>query len=256
MVYRIDISVALSTGRRPLFSPSCLPWACPIDRSEADLIVTPEAEWLMANVDWRLDSVWADLREYCRLTNLAFETGNLIPIEIYQDTMNSVFYRLADLNFTGCVAHPGVGQDKGRECYPFALNEALRLGMLAFAVTIYLRVPGLKKRYEHLAEHLKIALLAFDTPWPEGKDQSYVQQLYLWLLFAGYSAIFNHSDDYWLVPRLRTAIHAAGLKSWAGTRDALRNWLWINPLHDPLLQGMYNYTIRRGRVERELSGTE
>lgn len=207
---RADLGVAMSTGCKPLFFSTGISWKSYLGPSNHvphhtdlhDIITTP---------DPRLVNIWVDMKEFCKAANIAFITGHKLDPELFQEVMTSIQYRLL---------HLGYDHAAGRDD---ALHEALRLSMLAFASTVFLKIQGLVLHFDILGARLKAAILALERP----KDKA-GREMMLWILVMTGISTFHGVDDDWLTD------YFAGKDPlpWKEARDVLKGRLWIDCLHD------------------------
>ena len=169
--------------------------------------------------DQRLINVWLDLREFSRSANLAFQTGNKFPGDLFQETVISVQYRLLALELGGT------------KC---TLPEiTVRLGMLAFSVATLLHIKGLPRNNKDLIARLSRCLKSLSHT-AQGQhiqhDQILVfQKLKLWFLFTAYVSLLDESEDEGLLVSTAAQVLASlRLKSWDGVREVMLSHIWID----------------------------
>ncbi|KAI1080350.1 hypothetical protein F5B20DRAFT_540274 [Whalleya microplaca] len=230
---RWDIGMTLRSGVKPLFF-SDASWEPPIPypsralSSELEFFNTrgsiciPEERF--QGVDNDLVKAWENTFRFSLLVNLAFETAHKIPKEILLDTMASVMYRLLQMSFeTGSV------------------DEAMRLGLLAFSSSIFLQWQGVKLSYEHLPVTYRACLV--NLKLSDGSPP-----LLLWLLVIGSIAIFGEPDSVWLKPWLRVNINLCGVTSWGEMQEILQSFLWIGLVHDKPGKALFDSTLSLGHT--------
>ncbi|KAB5583625.1 hypothetical protein GE09DRAFT_1212200 [Coniochaeta sp. 2T2.1] len=212
---RADLQVAVNRGMKPLFFADGMSWRSYLTSSSPQQQAGKRTELhgiLGETPDARLVNVWIDLREFCRAANIAVATGRLLDPEPFQEVMTSVQYRLLHLGYESRV---------GRE---EAWHEAMRLAMLAFATTVFLRIHGMEMRYHDLGRRLKAAMLALGGA-RSGKEM----EMLLWMAVVAGVAIFHApADGSWL----REYVRGAGVESWTAARGVLKDRLWIDHVHD------------------------
>lgn len=123
------------------------------------------------------------------------------------NTMASVMYRLLDLEFS-CGS----------------LDEAVRLGLLAFCSHVFLQWSGIKLSHQHLSRAYQDCLLSLRDPISP--------HMSLWLLFTGHMTLFSEDDGPWLKPWLRAILNLCGATSWDETRVIVKAFLWIDFAQD------------------------
>ena len=164
-----------------------------------------------AGLDKKLSNIWADLREFTKSANLAFQTGKKMDCVLFQEILISIQYRL--LYISNNSSH---------------LDTIIHVGMLAFATNVFLQMQGFAMRFEKLSarlQHVTIGLQSF-------RDGS-VLEFTLWLLhFARVTNVSVKNRDPWLEFEMSKALEALNLTSWESTRDTLKKYLWIDVLHD------------------------
>lgn len=123
--------------------------------------------------------------------------------------MASVIYRLLDMTYF----------EGG------SIEEAVRLGLLAFSSSVFLQWKQLGLSYEHLATRYRDCLSTLeysDVPSP----------LLLWLLMVGAVSVFGPADDEWLKPWLRATINMSELQTWNDMQDIMQSLMWIELVLD------------------------
>ncbi|TVY80557.1 hypothetical protein LSUE1_G003254 [Lachnellula suecica] len=201
-VCRADLTVALLTGNKPLFFSEGVSWEPYIAKSQNTPLPPP-----FAALDSKLSHIWADLREFSRSANLAFQTGQKMDCTLFQEVLVSVQYRLQLLEM---VTGP--------------LDEAMQVGMLAFNTDIFLQMQGLEIRFGRLSSRIRDSLL--------GLNDTFLLTFKLWLLFAAQMCIGFGTEELWLKRDISETLEALCLTSWKATRDILKDYLWIDVLHD------------------------
>ncbi|OIW27676.1 hypothetical protein CONLIGDRAFT_444179 [Coniochaeta ligniaria NRRL 30616] len=215
---RADLGVAISGGSKPLFfSDGMMSWKsylAPEVSRHTDLYD------VLASPDQRLVNVWVDLKEFCRAANIGVVTGRKLDPELFQEVMTSVQYRLLHLDYGGGSGEGG------------AWHEAIRLSMLAFATTVFLKIRGLEIGYEDLSRRLRAAMLALDYA-----GDAVEREMMLWMAFvAGMSMFHGRVDGGWL----KDYLSVAGVTSWKATRSILKDRLWVDCIHDKQGEAVYH----------------
>jgi hypothetical protein len=217
-ICRADLSIAMATGRAPLL-------VCAVDVNWSRMLAdVDDKRWALPDglstlpIDIKLLDLWADLKCFTVLANLAFQTGRKLKPEVLQETLTSVMYRAALLDVS---PHPVI-------C-------ALHLGILAFCSTVFLQANGLKARLGHLTKQLRQGIYAMDDT-----EQDTPRVVKLWcLVFTGLSTVTN-PDEEWFLPHVRDQAKREGAKSWNQLRPLLKKFLWIDALHDRDGKVLYN----------------
>lgn len=210
-VCRADLCISLATGRSPLFfTEADINWGCILAAVDDERWVLPP-QLSTLSLDLKLACLWADLKCFSGLANLAFQTGHKLRPEIYQDMLTGVMYRATLL-------------DIGSQTLP----RTLHLSMLAFGASVFLQADGMKARLEHFSTQLHEVVCAPDVD----AEQDATSELMLWSLFIIGSSAFGEEDDAWILPDLRDQIRKNGIDSWGQLRLVLKKYLWIDALHD------------------------
>lgn len=208
--------MALSTGSQGLFFSdnnswdSCIALQGTLVAGTKDASPDPSSDLtpFLDNLDTRVRLVWDHLSALTRgLNRTKGQSG--IDKDLYQSTMVSIHYRLVDLRF-----------DAGD------VNEISRLGLLAFASTVFLAFRGVKTHYEYLAESLKTSLSLL------GARPGLPAKITLWLYMVGAVAIFDEHERASFQPALMEVLRSLELKSWNEVRESLKSVLWLDALDD------------------------
>jgi hypothetical protein len=201
--------MALHTGAKPIFFSD--------NRSQLSLIypeeITSRCETdrvfdELDDLDDDIAKTWQFMKNFCSLVNLAAKAQGRIPWELFLNTMTSLMYRLLHMSFD-----------------VNSINEAIRIGLLAFSSHIFLQWKLVRVNYVHLSVSYRNCLDRLES------SHCIPSHLSAWLLMIGAVSVFKQPDDAWLVPRLRANIESCGVKSWSEMRDILESLLWI-----PLVQ--------------------
>ncbi|KAK3321365.1 hypothetical protein B0T19DRAFT_466711 [Cercophora scortea] len=156
------------------------------------------------------------------------ETGCKIDGRAFQEIAISAQYRLVHL------------EHDNQHSFEETL---LRLGMLAFTITTFLRINGVAVKYEALAQSIRGTLSSpafLDVAkYTEGRVErsSALLWLKLWCLFVAYVSVLDSAEDEaMLVAHVRETMGALGLSqrsvsvslAWTKVRDILREHMWID----------------------------
>ena len=168
-------------------------------------------------IDADLARAWVVTRRFCLDINSAAHRHRQVSKEALLNTMGSVMYRLIRM-----------------DTFPNdSANDALRLGMLAFLSNIFLSWQDVAVPHHHLSQAYQKCLRSLGF-W---KDVS--PKLVLWLLVTGaMSGLLD--EDMCMLPRLRATIELCQASSWNELRGVLKNFLWIEILHDRPGQALFN----------------
>jgi hypothetical protein len=220
-VCRADLCVAVSFGRPPLFFSST-----DLDLGRI-LAATDDERWALPRelstlpIDMKIADLWTDLKCFTVLANLAFQTDRKLDPVIFQMMLTNVMYQAVLLDMD---SPPAV--------------RALQLSVLAFGATVFLQAHGVKTRLKHLARQLREALCSLDYD-----EQDVLSEIKLWSLFVtGISAVTDEDDD-WLLPLLRSQIQQNSASSWMEARRTLKEFLWVDSIHDREGKELYNRAL-------------
>lgn len=156
-----------------------------------------------------LVQAWTGLMRFCSAINSAAKTNRRLPKAPLLNTMAAVMYRLLRMD----------------NLDDSSVDEAIRLGLLAFSSHIFLRMRDVKPLYTRFPDAYRRCLLTV-----EFEERS--SPLLLWLLMTGAISLFTPADHCWLLPRLRVNIEACGLHNWDELSHQTKDFPWIDILHD------------------------
>jgi hypothetical protein len=185
---------------------------------------------------------------------LAFQTGLKIPAQSFRETLVSVQYRLLALQHELVDARsPPQSQEMetGSEstiptervtATETETEKLLRLGMLAFTTTTFLKVKEIPMPYHDLARRVRRVVDEMDTESSGGGEG--VMKLRLWFLFvARISVLDGPVHDETLVRTATAVLQQLGLTGpktgWSEVRDALRAYMWIDWVHSEMGKAFY-----------------
>ncbi|CZR52828.1 uncharacterized protein PAC_02705 [Phialocephala subalpina] len=212
---RADLSIALANGTKPFFFSKNIAWE-PFLPTKEDHIVP------LTDMDTRLANIWGDLRTFCRSANIAFQTGQKVDPELFQETLISIEYRLIHL-------------DPNEDF----LQETLRLATLAFSTTVFLQTVGVKARYDSLSRQSRSSIHL------ESFEQA-PHDLCIWILFVAAVFAVTGEDDYWVIPLLQERLRRVEVETWNTVRGILKKFLWIDALHDAEGERIFDRVCRQG----------
>ncbi|KAM0425606.1 hypothetical protein ACHAPT_009137 [Fusarium lateritium] len=177
---------------------------------------------MMDSWDYKLKSAFKDLRDFSALANQLIPSRRKLEPEMFQEIMLSVQYRLLVLEYS-LDQHP--------------LEEAIRLGLLAYESTIFLQIQGVKLKSDLFTKQLREAIEAIPV---EGEAMANVK---LWLLLIGSIIVFD-SKAPWLAQSIQSL---TGRQTWSQVRKRVKEVMWIDIIHD--LAGCEAYEASQaGRV--------
>ncbi|KAJ5145101.1 hypothetical protein N7448_002493 [Penicillium atrosanguineum] len=223
--FRCDLMIAVDNGKKPIFFQDpvfeplfphdlVLPGA---DQSDFNLGSSSNSAESQINDD--LSGAYSAMRRFCLAINIASKHNRQLPKEILLNTMASVMYRLLGMSFK-----------------PTTIDEIFRLGLLAFSSHIFLRLRDVKPSHTRFPDAYRKSLLQFNTS--EGSSS-----ILPWLIMIGGLSVFGPADGPWLIPCLQANIESWGLETWNDLRAYLKQFLWIDFLHDKPGEAMYRLAI-------------
>lgn len=220
-MYRADVELALSGGRTPLFPIASVLWE-PHIAGRRLMRRIPEL-WqdqatphpVLGTSDAKLLSVWADLRELAKLSNLANQTSQKIPAAAFNEMQVSILYRLIFL------------QDYHNHRSQAGLTWAC---LLAFAFTIFIQHQNhVMQRFDRVIGHLRAALRTLS-------DNTLVipASLTLWMLMPLRVAVSTDQAESWEKEVLHTAVPDLNIEAWPQVQSLLKEFMWIECLQEEL----------------------
>lgn len=163
----------------------------------------------LRNPDKNAYQVPEDVYPIPRSWTITTETGRH-----HQETMVATLYRLVNLD---------LGTD--------TVNEAIRLGLLAFASSIFAQWRGFRPRYPYIARSLLLALNALSSV-----EHEVPREVMLWLYVVGSISGFNEEERREVRPALLRVLGELQLQSWEETKAVLRKAVWIDAMQDPVAE--------------------
>lgn len=155
-------------------------------------------------MDTDLATAWRVMKKFCLLVNLGAQTQRLIHPEIIHETMVAVVYRLLRMVFaTGSI------------------DEAVRLGLLAFSHHIFLQWQDIRLPYHHFPTTFQSCILGLKLV------DGVTSRLMLWLLITGANSVFNISNEAWLRENLREHSDRCQVRTWREMQEILKSFMWI-----------------------------
>ena len=171
---------------------------------------------MIEELDPGLKAAWLAMRSFSSLVNLGTQTQRRISAKIILDTMTSVMYRLLDMEYpTGSI------------------EEAVRLGLLAFSYHVFLQWRDIKLPNDHLTDALKNSIHLLRQT-----GLAY-HQFMLWMLMVAAISVFGVDEESWLKEILVEYVTRFRAKTWKDLESILKQYLWIPLLDDR--QGQYIY---------------
>lgn len=211
---RVDLGLVLRFGCKPVFFNTNISWD-PYIASQGLIrglkkvnIPETEATAFIKTLDKRLANVWKDLQEFAMLGNLAHQTSRKLQPNTFSEIMVSILYRLLALPFPESP-----------------IEDALRVGMMAFTATIFFRWRSMNQRQKYLDDMFRDAL----SKLKEASSQPPLGVLF-WLLML-WSITVSPGDD--MIAEWRHGVvQDLGLCSWPEAQKVLKSVLWIGCLFD------------------------
>jgi hypothetical protein len=157
-----------------------------------------------ARLDKKLCNIWADLKEFTKSANLAFQTGQKMDCVLSQEILVSIQYWLLYISENN--SH---------------LDTIIHVGMLAFATNVFLQMQGFALRFEKLSARLQ----QVTTGLQSFQDGSMLEFTLWLLLFARLTKASVKNRDLWLEFEMSKTLEALNLTSWESTRDTLKKYL-------------------------------
>ncbi|KPM35977.1 hypothetical protein AK830_g10602 [Neonectria ditissima] len=212
-ICRVDLGFALTFGHRPAFFRQAISWdRYVVDHRKsrpAHLDCEDDTSAFIQALDWRLANVWKDLQRFSDICNLACQTGHRLTHTSFSEIMISVLYRLLHISLGDCP-----------------LAECLRVGMLAFAATIFMQWQYFKLGQGSLAEMFSAALLRLQISSVD------VPPAVLFWLLTVMNTSFSNDAEAQHVGWLEEVIGLVRLASWDEARKVLKSMVWIDSLND------------------------
>ena len=163
------------------------------------------------DLDHSLSTTFVVLRRFCTKVNAAADSRELLPKELLLETMASVAYRLLDMSYE-------IG----------SLNEAVRLGLLAFCSHIFLQWANMKPPLAQFSMLYKQSFISLRPPHDVKSSQ-----VRIWLLMVGAVSVFDGLEDrLWVVPWLRDSVRSCNIVSWRQMQDLLVSFMWVGIVQD------------------------
>ena len=115
-----------------------------------------------------------------------------------------------------------------------SIDEALRLGLLAFSSNIFLQWQDVGMYHSRFPPIYTKFVLSLD---------GVSSQMLLWLLMIGAISIFLEPHETRLKQGLQANLKLNGVKSWTEMRQILKSFLWIDLLHDKPGKDMFDALV-------------
>lgn len=225
----------MDSGSKPiLFTCENIPWCLTPSSSFATTLdqrtcskISPcygaEAGDLVNKLDPELTAVWVAISNFCSQANAAMDNGGpKITEEAFLHSMGSTVYKLLHQRF-----------DLG------SLDEAIRLGLLAFSSPIYLhwnRVELPDPRF-NLAFRKALSALILQA------SGSVTPREWIWLYMIAALSMFHEPDSIlWLKSLLCINLSLCDVRTWTHLRRLLDSFVWVGMLYDRQGRDIYELT--------------
>ncbi|RDW81822.1 hypothetical protein BP6252_02934 [Coleophoma cylindrospora] len=165
-IVRCDIGLALHNGEQSyLFGQRYLNSLGPYPPAPGFEDDMPE---VLENINHKIIGPWKSMKQFCSLISLISKAEGRISPETVLETMTSVIYRILNISFeTG------------------SKNELVRLGLLAFALNVFIQWRDIRQSYTQFSTAYLQELAAMNGLEP---------RLVLWLLTIGSISVFTETD--------------------------------------------------------------
>ncbi|KAH8653872.1 hypothetical protein BX600DRAFT_471789 [Xylariales sp. PMI_506] len=215
---KCDLGIALSNGTiTTFFNEQSLDIIMP-----HELVLPWKDELCPAVSDLRLDTVltrsWELSKRFCSMINSAVKHKRQLPKETVMNAMAALMYPLLRMSY----------------CNPFSDDEAIRLGLLVFSFHVFLNWQGMKLPNTYLPQTYRNCLINLKS------SGTFPAQAFVWLLMVGSLSIFTIDDDPWLLDWLHVSIELCKANTWVELREQLKEFPWIDMLHDKPAQLVFD----------------
>ncbi|KAF5624895.1 short-chain dehydrogenase reductase family [Fusarium sp. NRRL 52700] len=214
-VCRVDIGLALRFGCKPVFFDQDISWnpylsSQSLVRRKKKLAGADHAMMaFLKTLDPRLSNVWKDLEEFAKLSNIASQTSRKLQPNIFSEAMVSILYRLLALSSGS------------------APENAFRLGMMAFAASIFFRWRDMKQRQAYLDKSLRDALMELQKASVQPPTTVLMWLLVIWRTNSVQGGCDEALEEWFL-----KVMGGMGICSWPELHKVLKSVLWIDCLFD------------------------
>ena len=229
MYSRVDLGLALRFGCTPVFFYNDISWDPHISGNRPNSSTTSAqasenniVEYL-GKLDRKLVNVLQDLREFSRLSNIAYQTSSKFLPNSFSEIMVSVLYRLMNLSFAESP-----------------IEDAIRVGMMAFVAAIFFRWRGMRQRQQYLDDAFQASLQRLEHASAQPPFE-----LTLWLLIMWNICVADQPGNGLFVEWLDDIIFSSHCRSWVEARDVLKSVIWINFMHDPCGKMVFDTVLSR-----------
>ncbi|SCV56399.1 uncharacterized protein FFB14_14604 [Fusarium fujikuroi] len=212
-VCRVDIGLALRFGCKPVFFDKDISWNPYLSnqglvrRKKKHLDANHDMVAFFKTLDPRLSHVWRDLEEFAKLSNIASQTGRKLQPNIFSEAMVSILYRLLALS-------------------PESASEnAVRLGMMTFAASIFFRWRDMKQRQAYLDDSFRDALRELQKTLIRPPTTVILWLLVIWRTNSVQGGCDEAIEEWFL-----EVMGGSGIYSWLELHKVLKSVLWVDCL--------------------------
>jgi hypothetical protein len=121
------------------------------------------------------------------------------------------------------------------------IEAAYHIGLTVFMMTSFLQYDR-----RRILEYELVSLCLKDV-LDSGLDE-HDGDLVIWLIFIGGIWTSGDSDGRWLVSRVRRLVRRLGINSWAEVHSSVREFPWINALHDRPGRAVWNLVYQGSQI--------
>lgn len=233
-VCKVDLSVALRFGVKPMFFCSGLDWGAYLANTHLLKHNANDTEngssqilaFVEQNIHTKLRNAWGDLREFSLIAELAYQTEGTIEPSLVNEVTISTMYRLLQLSFDHNT-----------------LDELIRLGLLIYATTIFLQGQVFSTRYGYLVSRLRQSITA-SHEWIDWLPPA----IRLWLTVLLASIASTPTQKIWLAETVDATVGDVKPKTWLHARTMLKSVIWVGFVHD--FQGQVAVESSISRLKR------
>lgn len=175
-------------------------------------------------LDSELAAVWAALSECCTRLNAAAANGGVkVTQEAYLHSMGAIMYRLLHQRFaTG------------------SLDEAFRLGLLAFSSPIFLNWNRAELTDPRFNLAYRKALAGLDTL----ESHHVASREYIWLLIVAALSMSHEADSMsWLISQLRMNVELCDVHTWDEMQKLLSSILWLDVVYNAPCKDIFSLIL-------------
>lgn len=214
---RVDLSYALRFGHKPVFFHDTLDWSSYVTQPNSGIqqniptdATSPIEKFIRSSLDTRLQSIWDDLRNFSQLAEITHQAGKLLDPSFVNEVLIATMYRLLHLDFSR-----------------YTVNELLRLGLLAYATSVFLQDQLASNRYQYIAVELRQLITSLHH-----QGSTMPCEIRLWLVLVAGMLDPSCTVDQLLMESIASADAAKGSKTWSEVRSTLKAVMWISFIHD------------------------